>query len=124
MAQILIVDDEENFRHVLKEILEFAGHEVLEANSGAQALEVYSSFRAELVMTDINMPGKDGIEIIMELRRDYPEVKIIAMSGGDIGNSRIEMAENLGADRILDKPFYTREILDAVELLLKKVNSA
>ena len=120
MAQILIIDDEEKFRHVLKEILEFAGHEVLEANDGAEALKVYSSFRAELVMTDINMPGKDGIETIMELRREYPGVKIIAMSGGSVGNSRIEMAKYLGADRTLDKPFYTREILDAVDLLLKK----
>lgn len=120
MAQILIVDDEENFRIALREILEIAGHEVLEAEGGEVALEVYSRCRTELVMTDINMPGKDGIEIIMELRSKYPGVKIIAMSGGGIENPRIEIAKHLGADRILDKPFYTDEILEAVNLLLKQ----
>ncbi len=120
MAQILIVDDEEKFRHVLREILEFAGHEVLEAGGGAEDLEVYLRLQPDLVIIDIKMPGKDGIETIMELRRKYPGVRIIAMSGGGVENPRIEMAKHLGADRTLDKPFYKREVLGAVDSLIKK----
>jgi CheY-like chemotaxis protein len=122
MANILLVDDEEQLRSVLTIVLESEGHVVREAQDGDEALESYSRQPADLVITDLLMPGKEGIETIMELRQSYPEVKIIAMSGriNSGRESNLEAAKLLGADYILAKPFSNRDIVNAVDKILEK----
>jgi len=121
MARILIIDDEEMFRQMLRQMLEKAGYEVSEAADGGQGIELFREQPADLVITDIFMPEKEGISTIQEMKRDFPKLKIIAVTGG--GNKRcgfeyLQFAENVGADFTLSKPFERQEILDAVEKLL------
>lgn len=116
MAKILIIDDEEQVRLYLRTILEPEGHEVVEAGNGKIGLQLYREEPADLIITDIFMPEKEGLETIMELRRDYPEVKIIVISGG--GNRAnldvLPMARRFGALRTLAKPFTRQDMLSAV----------
>lgn len=116
MARILVVDDEELARFTLREILEGAGHEVVEATNGNEALANQKAHPFDLIITDIIMPEKEGVETIIELKRDYPNLKIIAISGG--GRTRnldfLNLAEEFGADKILPKPFSEQELLERV----------
>src|SRR5258705_3245907 len=82
MALILVVDDEDRIRRLLRSALEIEGHDVLEAREGDEALRLQRTTPAELVITDIVMPDKDGFEVISALRQEAPNLKIIAMSGG------------------------------------------
>ena len=116
MACILVVDDEKLVRATLRQMLEKAGHQVFEAANGVEALYAFEKCEANLVITDIIMPEKEGIETIMELRQRKPGLKIIAMSGGGrTGNTNyLDLAKSFGADNILPKPFKTGEIQDLV----------
>ena len=116
---ILLIDDEENFRCVLKQVLVNAGYEVVEASNGAEGIRYFNEKPADMIVTDIIMPEKEGIETIIELKKAYPDVKLIAMSGGGWYGTDIDfdMAKKLGA-RTLDKPFALQELLDAVNELL------
>jgi len=121
MARILIIDDEQLFRQMLRQMLELGGHKVTEACEGGQGIEVYRKEPADLVITDIFMPEKEGISTIQELKQEFPDVKVIAVTGG--GNKRcgfeyLRFAENVGADKTLNKPFERQEILDAIDELL------
>src|SRR5688572_11536935 len=120
MASILLVDDDEQLRLMLKMVLEHAGHVVNEACNGKEALMSYSRQQTELVVTDLVMPHKEGLETIMELRRTYPDLKIIAMSGGGRTGAQnyLELAMKFGANHILNKPFSNHELLDGVKLLI------
>ncbi len=120
MPRILVVEDDEPLRSVLRQILERTGHEVAEAADGRAALEIQRQKGADLVITDIIMPEVDGIETIMVLRREFPSVKIIAISGGSRVGPRefLNLARVLGAHRTLHKPFALQEMLDAVDELL------
>lgn len=120
MANILVVDDEKPVREMLKDILESAGHEVREASNGFEAIENYKNNPSDLVIMDIIMPEKEGIETIIELRRNYPDIKLIAISGFGEESPYLMMAKHLGADFILDKPFSLEAILDKVHSLLEK----
>lgn len=123
MARVLILDDEKDMRSVLREVLETGGHEVYEAEDGDKGVAVYRQEQPDVVITDIIMPEKNGLEAIQELRREFPEVRIIAIStGGSLFESNslyLNFAKEIGADRILPKPFSNQEILDAVESLLE-----
>ncbi len=121
MACILVVDDDPGIREVLSEALTFHGHEVVVATDGAQGLRVAASTPPDLVITDIVMPEKEGLETIMELRRTWPELKIIAISGGGVAGPQgyLLPAEKLGADRSLAKPFRIDELLRVVDELLQ-----
>ncbi len=116
MASILVVDDEELVRATLREMLEQAGHEVFEAANGVEALKSFDDRAVDLVITDIIMPEKEGIETILDLRKRAPELKIVAISGG--GRSAnfdfLKMASMLGACEVLAKPFRRTQVLDAV----------
>ena len=116
MSRILIIDDDEIFCQSLSQVLRHAGHEVVTALDGAIALGLYRQEPADLVITDLIMPGKEGLETIMELRRMKSDLKIIAVSGGGwVGASEyLTMAQRLGAARTLAKPFTTRDILETV----------
>src|SRR5688572_11256152 len=120
MASILLVDDDEQLRPMLKMVLERAGHVVNEAGNGKEALVSYSRQQAELVVTDLVMPDKEGLETIMELRRTYSDLKIIAMSGGvrTGAHNYLALAVKFGADHVLNKPFSNQELLDAVSMLV------
>lgn len=121
MARILIIDDDDQLRHMLCQALEQAGYETVEARDGEEGLEHYRATPTDLIITDILMPGREGLETIMELRRADPGIKIIAISGGgQTGNMTfLEVARYLGAQRAFQKPFELRELLNAVREVLE-----
>ncbi|MFH2000041.1 MAG: response regulator [Planctomycetota bacterium] len=120
MSTILVMDDEEQVRLLIREYLERADHQVLEAADGREGLRIFREQTADLVIVDLIMPGKEGLETIAELRRDDPEVKIIAISGGGRvdANDYLLLAKNMGALITLNKPFTRQELLDSVQKLL------
>lgn len=118
MQRILVVDDNAGMRLLLKRILTSAGYDVEEAPDGQVALEIYFRQPSDVVITDLIMPGKEGLETIRELRRRDADARIIAMSAGGSGGHGLEQylktAKLLGAVRILAKPFSRDEVLKAV----------
>ncbi len=120
MARILVVDDEPEVLLLLTDILESVGHEVIRATNGEEGLREFHKGNVDLIVTDIIMPDKEGLESIMDYKQLNPEVKIIAISGGArIGpHTYLKMAEKFGAKRVFSKPFRNKELLDAVEELL------
>jgi len=115
--RILVVDDNEQMRELLRVILERAGHEIAEAANGKVAMNLLKTVPADLVITDIIMPEMEGIDLIMTIRTRYPGVRIIAISGGGRidPNVCLNMAGKLGADRILQKPFGKSTILSIIK---------
>ncbi len=126
MGSILIIDDDVEILEIYREILQREGYDVLAASDGRQGMKLCRDQEVDLVITDIIMPEKEGLETIMELRRDLPDVKIIAMSGGgQIGAEEyLPLAEKLGAQRTLDKPFTPKELLDAIRGILGDRNGS
>ena len=122
MATIVVVDDDATIRALLKDALEIVGHTVLVAADGVECLAFFRWAHPDMVITDIFMPDKDGIESICEIHDRWPDIKIIAMSSGGSRPEAMDylsMAEGLGADRILHKPFSVKQALQMVgELLL------
>jgi CheY-like chemotaxis protein len=107
-------------REVICEMLEDAGHQVRFASDGREALRKLSCARFDLVVTDIVMPEMDGIELIGELRRRYPEVRIIAMSGGSERfptHDGLTIAGRIGAGACLNKPFLSEQLMEAIDQL-------
>jgi DNA-binding response OmpR family regulator len=120
MAKILLVDDDPDIRSLLKIMLTGQGHEVVEATDGTQALRQAEAEPFDLVLTDLIMPDKEGIETIMELRKKFPRIRIIAMSGGGVGRQEdyLGLAGKLGAMRTFAKPFGIQELNEAVDAVL------
>tara|TARA_B100000315_G_scaffold86151_1_gene78984 strand:- start:223 stop:591 length:369 start_codon:yes stop_codon:yes gene_type:complete len=116
MAHILVADDQEKVRNILKSLFERDGHTVVVATNGKEALQSYQAQPAEIVVTDILMPDMEGIETIRELKRINPDVKIIAMSGGGTieANEYLKMAVLFGAKQTISKPFDVLEMLEAL----------
>lgn len=129
MTRVIIIDDEEDIRIVLKEILAREGFDVAVASDGTEGLNLIRETGADLVITDIIMPGRDGVETAYDIRMEFPHTKIIVMSGG--GNtapldyeptaistsSYLASAEALGADLTMTKPFDRKELIKAVREL-------
>ena len=118
MPSILVVDDEDQIRQLIRDTFERAGYTVHEASDGKQALQQYRAEPADLVVMDILMPDQDGLESIMTLRREYPSVKVIAITGGTdmIGICNfLDIAKMLGARRTLQKPFDMQALLEAAK---------
>ncbi|MBD3287986.1 response regulator [candidate division KSB1 bacterium] len=121
VAKILIIDDEKQIRTVMRKLLEKEGHSVIEAENGAEGIDAYCRQPADLVITDIIMPEKEGIETIKEFMNEFPGIKIIATSGGsqlltpELG---LDVAKCLGAVRTLKKPFSSNELIEAVNDVL------
>lgn len=114
MATILVIDDQEPIRALLRAALGGDGHEVLEASNGLLGLERYRDRAADLIITDMAMPEMNGLEMMLELNRCFPKVKIIAMSGGPEREGGLQAAKLLGARQTFQKPFDMRALLDAV----------
>lgn len=117
MLNILVVDDEEQMRTMLREMLEREGYNVMSVPNGALALKVHRENPADLIIVDMIMPEKEGIDTIIELKRDFPEVNIFAMSGGGRNEPEqyLHMAKRLGADRTFTKPFKRSKLLEAIK---------
>jgi CheY-like chemotaxis protein len=120
MANILLLDDNTAFLEPLLEVLSQAGHEVTATSSGLKAVAHVKLSPCDLMITDILMPGQDGIETICAMRKVSPALKIIAMSGGGMIDTELclALARRLGADSVLKKPFSPADILTAVSVAL------
>jgi CheY-like chemotaxis protein len=122
MARILVIDDEDDSRALVSQALESDGHEVIPATDGAQGLALQRKRPADLVITDIFMPEPDGIETIHQLKKDFPRLKVIAMSGGGRSSSMLQSvlttASALGIDAFLRKPFDFATLLQSVRQVL------
>lgn len=118
--RILVIDDEPPVRQMLHQMLERAGYDVDEAEDGAQAMRMLKEHPADIVITDMIMPNKEGMNTIMEIRRDFPELKVIAISGGgDVGAKEyLAVAARCGAQKTFTKPLTREEMLSAIEELL------
>jgi len=130
MTRIIVIDDEEDIRNVLQEVLERAGYDVDTADNSDAGLDLLRDKGADLVITDIIMPGKDGVDTAYQIRMEFPNTRIIVMSGG--GNvapteyepssikttAYLASADAAGADLTMTKPFDRNEILEAVNELV------
>lgn len=122
MARVLLVDDEAQVRASLAAFLEACGYEVRVAANGVEALTALGSFPAEVVVTDINMPDMDGIEIVTALREAATNVGVIAMSGGGLFGAGLllDSAAALGADVAIEKPLDLDALRHAIEAVLSQ----
>lgn len=121
MAEILIVDDDVDIRTFIATALRGAGHHVMEASDGREGLRILGSQPLQLVITDLLMPEMDGLELLRTLRKTFPTLPAIAVSGGSPHSSiYLSTANHLGAVRILHKPFLLTSLLEAVEGVLAR----
>jgi len=123
MSEILIIDDDPAMRRTIVRILESAGYGVREAEDGRVGLELFRTHAPQLVITDLLMPSKDGLETIRDIRRSGQSTKILATSGGwrTAQLDFLGAAAEFGADMVLPKPFRSKDLLDAVGQLLEGV---
>ncbi len=119
-ARILIIDDDQDVRSPIRQMLAGAGYEVQEASDGDEGLEMCREDPPDLTIVDIFMPRKSGLEVIEELRRDFPDVKVIAVSGVDTrdGLDLATLTRSYGVDRAIEKPFLLKDLLQAVKDVL------
>ncbi len=123
LARILVIDDDDQMRDLLQAILEREGYEVIIAEDGKIGTRLFQQNLPDLVLTDLLMPEKEGIETIMDLKREYPETKIIAISGGGnhVGpDNYLKLARKIGANYALKKPFERKELLETIDVVLSE----
>jgi DNA-binding NtrC family response regulator len=126
MARILLIDDDEAVRAPTARLLQLMGHEVLTAEHGEAGLRIWHEQGADLVITDVCMPGMNGLEVIVQLRAFAPDLPLLAMSGG-LESKQLDLlgtAAQAGAIRALEKPFTVQELRSAVEELLQPPRQA
>jgi len=117
MLKILVVDDEESVREMVSGMIASSGYDVVVAENGVQAMVACDDTEIDLIITDIVMPEKNGIDFIMDVRKKYPDIPIIAISGGGGITGRydyLEIATLIGAHNVLKKPFSLHELRVAV----------
>ena len=115
MATILVIDDDHQLRALFRDILERAGHHVLEARNGHEGLRLVRQTPLAVVITDLLMPDMDGLEVTQMVRREAPGVPVIALTGGTAHFDFLDAAKLMGAYRILHKPITRAELLEAVQ---------
>ncbi len=123
MAKILVVDDEQQIRDILMQFLTRAGHEVELAEDGVVAMQKYRASEFDLIITDLMMAKKNGLELIQEISREFGEIRVIAISGGvptTPSDYYLSVAKLMGASKVLDKPFTKGELLAAVDTILEQ----
>ncbi len=120
MPHIIVVDDDDDFRETIMGLLARAGYTVTGAINGNDGLTKCLDIRPDLVVTDIIMPDREGLELIMDMKKKLPDTPIIAVSGGgrQSPESYLPLAEKFGADCTLTKPFPKKDLLKAAEVLL------
>ena len=119
MARILIIDDDDTLRGIIVKSLTHAGHKVSNTNNGRKGVEMYRADPVDLVITDMVMPEQEGMETIKILHREFPELRIIAMSGGLEGsNLYLDLTRRLGAACTLPKPFTLQQLKEAIEIVM------
>lgn len=118
MADIVVIDDEPRYRRLIAQVLTGAGHDVRQAEDGAEGLMMCRHRLPGLVITDLVMPGMEGIETILQLSRERPGVPVLAISGAEPASVYLRAATALGAAASLPKPFTVEQLLTAVEGLL------
>ena len=119
MATILIIDDDDLIRVLLRSALEEAGYEVTEAANGRQGLELYRHRPTDLVITDIVMPEMNGLDMLLALTREFLDAKVIAISGAGEEKNALDVAKLLGARQTFQKPFSLPHLLGAVRYELE-----
>ena len=126
MARILLIDDDDSLRTALRLTLTHFGHTVIEARNGKEGMQLFPHAAADLVITDIVMPEKEGLEVLMELRTQVPPVKVIAISGGGrvSPDDYLRIAEKMGAAKVLAKPFSNADLMAAIDALLSSGEAA
>lgn len=122
MANILVIDDDTQICDLLQHVLEEEGHVVHSALNGVEGIRQYRQYLPELVFIDILMPEKEGLETILDLRREYPNALMIAMSAASEGTkiNLLELAQQLGAQHRLTKPFLLETVVKLVHTALDK----
>lgn len=122
MARILVIDDEQMVRRLLRRTLENAGHETMDVESGREAIDLLRLQPVDLVITDMLMPEMDGFELMRTLAREHPGIRVLAISGGGRAGSDayLPAARVLGAFRTLSKPFGADELLREIEATLRE----
>ena len=117
---ILLIEDDEQFRNYLEEVLKSEGFNVSTAADGQQGYDSAMENKPDLMITDLLMPEKDGVRLITEIKQAYPDLNIIAMSGGQsvFSPAFLEAAQSLGANYTLDKPFMEDQLLELIEKCL------
>ena len=113
-----MIEDDNDLRTMLRATLVAAGHTVIEARDGQEGLNLFRQAGADLVVTDIVMPEKEGLAVLLELRKAQPPVKVIAMSGEGNASDYLDMARLMGAAKVLPKPFRPSALLAAIDELL------
>lgn len=119
MYSVLLIEDDESLRELLRMTLANAGYAVFEAINGRQGVKAFRKSPTDLVITDLYMPERDGLEVIEALRRSHPQVKVLAISGASGTMGYFSLAQSLGAMAVLQKPFGPAAFLNLVEQLLK-----
>lgn len=122
MAKILLVDDNRDLLAMQAHCLRGAEHTVVTTDSGIEALRLVRANPFDVLITDVVMPDADGIAIVMEIRKDFPDLKIIAISGGGKmdADGYLEIARGLGANKTCAKPFSGQELINAVAEVLRQ----
>ena len=123
MANILVLDDNEILLEVVKDSISMTDHSVTATSNSYQIENILKDNTFDLIITDIIMPDREGFEIIIHLRKNYPETKVIAMTGKDMGEALnlLEMAQSMGADAVLSKPFTPKELISLINKTLDSV---
>lgn len=116
MARILVIDDDPWILKIFQQILESEGHEITIATNGQEGLDLFRQAPTDIVITDMVMPVKDGLKMIMEMENEFPKVPIIAISGGGVIEPEryLTLAESIGTRKTLTKPVSKQDLLDAV----------
>ena len=121
MAYILIIDEDPHILDLYKRMLEAEGHSVVTASNGQEVIDIFRNDWVDLIVTDMVMPVKDGIKTIMELRKDFPDIKVIAISGGGIiePDRYLSLAKCIGIKQTFAKPVSKEQLINAVNDVLE-----
>ena len=119
MASILVIDDDQQLRTMIKQMLEREGHTIQEAENGAVGVEMYRKQASDVIISDLVMPEKDGLAAIQEIAHQFPRARIIAMSGGSRGKAAwLPIAKRAGAMEVIKKPFNREQLVTILDKVL------
>ncbi len=121
MAKILLIEDDDDARTLMANVLQQSGHTVIQAGNGTRGMYEFHRMSPDLVVTDVIMPGQEGIETVRRIRQHNPQTQLLVISGGGRWNSAeycLSTAKKLGANRVLEKPFTREDFIEEVQALV------